>query len=264
MEFQEIVKQIQDLAKMAKPGFEIEIQSLLEQLQAFSGTEAQRVYLINISDQLYSVSRSFRPYHVSPGKLKAPGTFVEYSVTEVDSVIDRMDYGLGSEQVPPIKEGAPPRWITKTIPIPFSAQRIAEDVCKEINGNLEGNAFVGVFMSLTRTPSAEALADAQRRFTEYQKFLVFKADQKWTLKRDHRMISDAEKRAAVFVGAEKEWCYSPEMLTTCPACQSRIRPNSIRCPECTAILDVEKCLEYGIPIPKETMKLYEQRQQQGA
>lgn len=257
MEFHEIVKQIQDLAKMAKPGFEIEIQSLLEQLQAFSGTEAQRVYLINISDQLYTPTRSFRPYVILPGKLQAPGKFIDYSVTEIDSVIDRMDYGLGSEMVPPIKEGAPPRWITKTIPIPFSAQRIAEDLAREISGDLEGNAFVGVFMSLSKIPTAQALADAQRRFTDYQKFLVFKGDQKWTLKKDHRMISDAEKRAANFIGAEKEWCYSPEMMETCPACQSRIRPGSIKCPECTAILDVAKCVEFGIEVPKHLLKKYE-------
>lgn len=253
-QFNDLLKQLQETVRDQKDGAQQKIAVLLEQIQAFVGTEAQKAYVINISDQQYFVSRSFRDYWVMPAPKRG-----EFSVTEVDSVTDRMDYGLGYETIQ--MPGGPPRMVTKTIPVPFSAQRIAEDIARQINGDLGQGAFVGAFASLTRNPSPERLAEMEEKYVRYQQELVFRADQKWTLKPDHRFISDAEKRAAIYLGLDKDWCYAPQMLTDCPACAKKINPKAIKCGHCGAILDVERAIQMGIEVPKATLKLYEQRNQ---
>lgn len=244
--FEELLKKLQGLVKDRKDNVASEVESIVEQLRTFAGSEAQRAYLVNISDQKYMVSRSYGNIWIEPRKEDG-----EPSVTAVDSVVDHMDFGLGFEKN---WDPATSRltFRTRTIPVPFSAERIAEDVANEVNGCLGQGAFVGVFPSLTPSPSRTALEEAKQRFVAYQQNLVFHADQKWMKKPDFAMISDAERRAANYLGIEKDWCYSPEEMTECPACHSRIRPNSFRCssPSCGAILNVEKCIEFGIPVPE--------------
>jgi hypothetical protein len=256
-QFNDLLKQLQETVRDQKDGSADRIKMLLEQLSVFVGTEPQKAYLINISDQKYFVSRSYRDYWVMPAKSRT-----EFSVTEIDSVTDRMDYGLGNEMIS--MPSGPPRFVVKTIPVPFSAMRVAEDVARQINGDLGEGAFVGVFVSLTRNPTPEKLAEMTAKYVEYQQRLVFSADQKWTLKPDHRFIADAEKRAAIYLKIDKPWCYAPEMMSECPACFTKVSPSAIKCGACGAILNIEKCIEMGIPIPRETMKLWESRQKQTA
>ncbi len=249
-QFEELLKDLQKAVKEAgegKVGAAERAEELAAKLQAFAGAQAQTAYLINISDQRFHVPRSYHNIWVQP---KDEGQ--EYGVTEVQSVIDNMDMGLGmTGEFNPVTHK---RGKLRTVPIPFSAEMIANDVAQQVNGNIAEDAFVGVFVSLTNPPSKAALVDAKKKFRTFQQASVHRANMMWAMKPDHRMIPDFARRAVRDLEMTGVPWYEPqtEDWVDCPACASKIRPGLAKCPQagCGAILDVAKCMEFGIPVPE--------------
>jgi hypothetical protein len=247
--FEELLLELQKAVKEAgegKVGATEKAMEISAKLTAFAGAQAQTAYLVNLSDQRFHCPRSYYNIWVEPCEEGE-----EYHCTELHSVVDHMDMGLGVEGQFDPKTGR--RGRLRTVPVPFSAEQIAEDVAKQVNGNISEGAFVGVFVSLTSKPETAALKDAQKKFRKFQEESVHKADMSWAMKPDHRMIPDFARRALKALQWERDW-YMPVQpdWTDCPACGAKIRPNLAKCPMpgCGAILDVEKAMKFGISVPE--------------
>jgi len=237
-----------ELRKAAEVGDLEKVARLSEELKSFSGSQAQKAYIVNISDQEKYVSRSYYPIWVKPA-IEEP-----YAVTEINSVVDQMDMGLGTTGDFDPRTGSRPR--VKTIPVPFSAEQIANDVVKSLNSGLGEGAFIGVFVSLTPTPSKEELAEARKKYHAYLQKLIYDGNMLWSQKPDFRMISDAMRRAAKLLDEKVPWCQDIKDWGECPACKNRVQPGTAKCSHagCGAILDIDKCLEYGIPVPEHMLE----------
>jgi hypothetical protein len=251
--FEDLLRELQSVIKDAhKEGSFEKAMEISAKLQAFAGAQAQTAYIVNISDQRFHVPRSYYNIWVEPC-----GENERYHCTEITSVIDSMDMGLGIEGYSINTATGKRQGKLRTVPVPFSAEQIADDVARQVNGNISEDAFVGVFVSLTEVPTKKALEDAEKRFRKYQQAAVHRANMMWAMKPDHRMIPDFARRAVKALGMTGVPWYEPvgEDWMDCPACQSKIRPGLARCPQpgCGAILDVAKCIEFGIPVPEHMM-----------
>ena len=217
--------------------------SLSEKLQAFTGAQAQTAWIVNISDQTYCVPRSYYTVWVQ-GKSESE----DYRTTRIESVVDHMDMGLGVSGEFNPQTGR--RGKLKTVPVPFSAEQIANDIAATLNSGIAPDAFVGVFVSLTPEPSKKELLEAKKKFKAFNEAQVHHADMLWAKKPDYGMIADTARRACQYLGIQRDWYEAKMDYEDCPACATKIRPNLPKCPQCSAILNVEKCLQYGIPVPE--------------
>ena len=66
---------------------------------------------------------------------------------------------------------------------------------------------------------------------------------------NHQFITDVERRAARWLGVEKDWCYEPKPMVDCPACGEKLKPGVAVCKSCGAVLDREKALQFGLVNP---------------
>jgi hypothetical protein len=68
----------------------------------------------------------------------------------------------------------------------------------------------------------------------------------WVRGHSFREISDLHRRAAISLGAEREWAYVPVRMTDCLACGEKVKPGAAVCRRCRAILDQEKAAKHGV------------------
>jgi hypothetical protein len=132
----------------------------------------------------------------------------------------------------------------------ITAQEVAEDIAREINGDSGEGSFHGVFVAAGTAPTEAELADARRRLEEFQRRLVTAADLEWERTKNPMFITDLDRRAARQLGLEKPWLYDPKPLAECPVCAEKIKHGVAVCRSCHAILDREKAARYGL-VPKE-------------
>lgn len=130
--------------------------------------------------------------------------------------------------------------------IHISAQEIAEDLARELNGDSREGSFHGIFVAAGPEPTEAELADARRRLEEFQRRLVAAADLEWERTKNPMFITDLERRVARQLGVEKPWLYDPKPMAECPACDEKIKPGVAVCRACGAILDKEKAAQYGL------------------
>ena len=132
----------------------------------------------------------------------------------------------------------------------FDARQIAEDICKQINGNGPGDAsFFGVFVCAGSEPTKQELESAQRRLDNYFKQCIAAADSQWSNIPRHDLISGVAKRGARYLKLNPEdhgWMSNYQEMTDCGACGTRIKPGVAICKACGAILDVEKARKFGL------------------
>jgi hypothetical protein len=130
--------------------------------------------------------------------------------------------------------------------IRISAQEIAEDIAREINGDSGEGSFHGVFVAAGTAPTEAELSDARRRLEEFQRRLVAAADLEWERSKNPMFITDLDRRAARQLGLEKPWLYDSKPLAECPVCAEKIKHGVAVCRSCHAILDREKAAQYGL------------------
>jgi hypothetical protein len=128
----------------------------------------------------------------------------------------------------------------------ITAQEVAEDIAREINGDSGEGSFHGVFVAAGPEPTEAELADARRRLEEFQRKLVAAADLEWERTKNPMFITDLERRAARQLGLEKPWLYDSKPLAECPVCAEKIKHGVAVCRSCGAILDREKAAQYGL------------------
>ena len=132
------------------------------------------------------------------------------------------------------------------MPLRITAQEIAEDIAREINGDSGEGSFHGVFVAAGAEPTELELADARRRLEAFQRRLVNAADLEWERTKNPMFITDLDRRAARQLGLEKPWLYDARPLAECPVCAEKIKHGVAVCRSCGAILDREKAAQYGL------------------
>jgi len=68
----------------------------------------------------------------------------------------------------------------------------------------------------------------------------------WARGHSFREISDMHRRAALALGAEREWAYVAVEMQDCPVCGERIKRGVAVCKHCRAILDEERAAKHGL------------------
>ena len=184
------------------------------------------VSLVNISTQKWPPRH--RTYFGSL-TIQSPEAGTGYAVTPVRACTSLMD--LGDK---------------RTMEIRLSAQEIAEDLVKELNGDSGEGSYHGVFVAAGPEPTKEELAEARKKLEAFQRRLVETADLEWERSHNMMFITDLERRAARELGLEKPWLYDPKPMADCPACGEKIRPGVAVCRTCGAILDREKAAKFGL------------------
>ena len=134
----------------------------------------------------------------------------------------------------------------RTLEVPISAYEVAEDLCREINADGGDDSYFGVFVAAGEIPAAEELAQSRLRLMAFYKRLVAAADREWERSHSYLFINDVERRAALYLGVEKEWFYQPRETVECPGCGEKIKPGFAVCKTCGAILDRAKAAELGL------------------
>jgi hypothetical protein len=184
------------------------------------------VSLVNISTQKWPPRH--RTYFGSL-TIQSPEAGAAYAVTPVRGCTSVMD--LGDK---------------RTMEIRLSAQEIAEDLVREINGDSGEGSYHGVFVAAGPEPTKEELTDARKKLEVFHRRLVETADLEWERSHNMMFITDLERRAARELGLEKPWLYDPKPMADCPACGEKIRPGVAVCRTCGAILDREKAAKFGL------------------
>jgi len=191
-----------------------------------TATETKSVSLVNISTEKWPPRQ--RTYFGSL-EVRSPAPGEPYAITPIRACRGVMD--LGDKRIHEIH---------------ISAQEIAEDLAREMNGDSGEGSFHGVFVADGPEPTEAELADARRRLEEFQRRLVAAADLEWERTKNPMFITDLERRAARQLGVEKPWLYDPKPMAECPACAEKIKPGVAVCRACGAILDKEKAAQYGL------------------
>ena len=104
----------------------------------------------------------------------------------------------------------------------------------------------GVFACAGERPTAAELDQARRRLEEFHKKQVFLADQEWERTHNYMVITDVQRRAARWLGLEKDWAYEPKPMVDCPACGEKVKPGVAVCRACGAVLDAAKAAQFGL------------------
>ena len=192
-----------------------------------TATECATVSLVNISTEKWPPRH--RTYFGSL-EVRSPEPGEPFAITPIRACKGVMD--LGDKRIHEIH---------------ISAQEIAEDLARELNGDSGEGSFHGVFVAAGPQPTEAELADARRRLEEFQRRLVAAADLEWERTKNPMFITDLERRAArQQLGVEKPWLYDPKPMAECPACAEKIKPGVAVCRACGAILDKEKAAQFGL------------------
>jgi hypothetical protein len=189
---------------------------LVVDTRATSDTAAT-LTIASISSQDWYISRTHGVYHIPACAKGGP-----YSLLLVTSRGDAIDLGDN-----------------RRFPFTISARDIAEDLLQDLQDH-------GVFVCAGARPTQEELSVVTARRDEFYQRLVSDGDTMWARGHSFREISDLHRRAAISLGAEREWAYVPVRMADCPACGEKVKPGVAVCRHCRAILDQEKAAKHGL------------------
>jgi hypothetical protein len=139
----------------------------------------------------------------------------------------------------------------RTMEFSITAQEIAEDLVKELNGDSGEGSFHGVFVAKGLEPTEEELREAREKLQAFHQRLVEMADLEWERSHNPMFITDLERRAARELRLDKPWLYDPKPQAECPACGEKIKAGVAVCRSCHAILDREKAAKFGFQYEEE-------------
>lgn len=180
--------------------------------------------IVNLTEQNWTLHRSFGSYQVRGCQKGEP-----YALTRVEGRLAQID--LGDK---------------RTSSIYISAAELAEDLCREINSDGGEDSNFGVFVAKGEIPSDEELERGHDKLAAFYRRLVAGADREWERSHSYLFINDVERRAAHYLGLEKEWFYQTRETVECPGCGEKIKPGVAVCRVCRAILDPAKAANLGL------------------
>ena len=181
------------------------------------GDGPSTVVIASISDQDWYISRTHGVYHI-PACPKGQA----YALLVITSRGDALDLGDN-----------------RRFPFTISAREIAEDLLQDLGDH-------GIFVCAGARPSPFELEAANRRREAYYHRLIVEGDTMWARGHSFREISDLHRRAAIAMGAERDWAFVPARMAECPACGERVKAGVAVCKHCHAILDKDKAEQHGL------------------
>jgi len=184
--------------------------------------------IANITEQQWILHRTYGTFLVAPARQKDGGQQA-YGITAVAARKGTID--LGDKRV---------------LDFPITAREIAEDLVREINSDGGEASFFGVFVCAGAEPTPAELDQARGKLEEFYKKQVLIADQEWERTHNYMFITDVQRRAARWLGLEKEWSYEPKAMTECPACGEKLKPGVAVCRSCGAVLDAARAAQFGL------------------
>lgn len=158
------------------------------------GDAAATASIASVSDQDWYISRTHGVYHI-PACAKSQS----YALVMITARGDSIDLGDN-----------------RRFPFTISARDIAEDLLQNLHDH-------GVFACAGARPTAEELAAANNRRSNYYQGLITDGDLMWARGHSYREISDLHRRAAISLGIEREWAYVPTKTIDCPLHTTPIR-----------------------------------------
>ena len=173
--------------------------------------------IASVSDQDWYISRTYGVFHIPACEKGKPCSLL--MVTPRGDALDLGD--------------------NRRFPFTITAAEIAKDLIQDLESH-------GVFVCAGARPTDEELAAAIARRDDWYKDLVFQGDQMWARSHNYREISDQHRRAAMALGLEREWAYTPQKLKDCDVCGEKVKPNVAMCKHCGAIFDAEKAASRGV------------------
>jgi hypothetical protein len=180
--------------------------------------------IVNLTEQNWILHRSFGTYQVRGCKEDEA-----YALTRVEARTAHID--LGDK---------------RTSSIYISAAELAEDLCREINSDGGEDSNFGVFVAEGAIPTHDELERGHGKLAAFYRRLVAGADREWERSHSYLFINDVERRAAHYLGLEKEWFYQARETVECPGCGEKIKPGVAVCRTCRAILDPRKAANLGL------------------
>lgn len=178
-----------------------------------------RAYICNISTNEFFISRTYRQYHILPCPRGQ-----SFQVTIIEDSDDRLD--MGDEQY---------------MRVPIAAEDIAEDLVRN-----EGIAVHGCFVIEGPRPTQAEMDAGYKIMLAYYKRMLAEGDGLWEKYHRHEMIDDNSRRAALFLGEEREWAFQAVMKVDCPGCSHKVKTNVAKCPNCGYILDIDRATAGGL------------------
>ena len=185
--------------------------------------------IVNLTDQCWTLHRTYGTFQVRACQPGDPESANGYTLTRVSGRTALMD--LGDK---------------RSIEVPITAAEVAQDLAREINSDGGEDSYFGVFVAAGETPSDSELEDARARLTTFYRRLVATADREWERSHSYLFINDVERRAAQYLGLEKDWFYQARELADCPGCGEKVKPGVAVCKTCGAILDRDKAAALGL------------------
>ena len=180
--------------------------------------------IVNLTDQTWMLHRSYGTYRVRGCEKGEP-----YALTRVEPRMASMD--LGDK---------------RTMEIRIAAREVAEDLCREINADGGEESFFGVFVAAGEMPTHDELRRGREKLSAFYRRLIASADREWERSHSYLFINDVERRAAQYLGLEKDWFYQARETVECPGCAEKIKPGVAVCRSCGAILDRDKAAQLGL------------------
>lgn len=184
--------------------------------------------IVNLTEETWTLHRSYGTYRVRGCESGEP-----YALTRVEERAAYMDMGD-----------------KRSVEVPIAADEIAQDLCREINSDSGEESFFGVFVAAGETLSNDELRRAREKLAAFYRRLVAGADREWERSHSYLFINDVERRAAHYLGLEKDWFYQAHETVECPGCGEKIKPGVAVCRTCGAILDHGKAASLGLAAPR--------------
>lgn len=151
----------------------------------------------------------------------------------------------------------------KTFPIKHGAEEIAKALINDYwTAQLESSedARPALFWVYGKLSAVEVMAkhkkelqEAKTRQNKWFMNLVRKADDDWAVSKQHRMISDLQRNAAIALGLKnKEWVQGAEIqeFIKCVFCSTMVEASAAICHNCKNIVNPERARELGLKTPE--------------
>lgn len=197
------------------------------------------VYVINMNKRRFAVVRSWGSNYLIPGCGRQ-----KFSSVVVAPVIASKQGGPGYNK--------------KTESVYIPARKVAEDICREINGDLldlgvsstfssvnqqEGPRLrktLGVFVSDSSIPEKALLDREEADLAAYYAALVDEGDAIYAKNRDRKFLTNVHFEAAAYLGIDdREWTFNYMTQIPCPGCGAKVSMRAATCPTCKWILNPE-------------------------
>jgi hypothetical protein len=138
--------------------------------------------------------------------------------------------------------------------VPVPADQLAHAIVSDYISGMQGVVLPDIVPGLFWVPGkqtvetikslhgAELLAVVARQHNWFKE-LVKLADDDWMRYKQHKMLSDLQRKAATLLKVDRPWLFEAEItaaLSECPSCFEKVHPQAMVCKHCNYVLDAKR------------------------